>query len=217
MALARWRLGVRIGITLGMAFALLAGVWGLQGLGVTAQNAPTVQTHTAGNLGTVLAGSDGKTLYVFDQDTAGSSACNGGCATTWPPLTLAAGNPVAPAGVGGTFGTITRSDGTRQVTYNDHPLYFFSADAQPGDAKGDGVGGVWHAAKPIAAAAAPASPAAASAAPSSAGSVRAMPNTGSGGQAGAADRRLPLAMMVVLGAGLLGAVGVAAARRAAGD
>lgn len=214
MASRWWRSGPWLGVLLAVAVGLAAGSLALPGRSVSAQNAPTVQTRTVSNIGTVLTGSDGKTLYVFDQDTPGASACNGGCATTWPPLTLASGNPVAPAGVGGSFGTISRSDGTRQVTYNDHPLYFFSADAQPGDAKGDGVGGVWHAAKPIAAAANAASPAAAAAAAT--GGVRAMPNTGSGGQAGATDRRLPLAVMLVLGAGLLGAVGVAAARRAAG-
>lgn len=213
---ARWRLATRVGIALGVALGLFGGVWALQGQGVFAQNAPTVQTRPAGSLGTVLTGTNGKTLYVFDNDTAGKSACNGGCATTWPPLTLASGNPVAPAGVGGTFATITRDDGSHQVTYNDHPLYYFSADAQPGDTKGEGVGGVWHAAKPIAAAAGAASPAAAAAAPaSSAGAPRAMPNTGSGGQAGGSDRGLPLAIVVVLGAGLLGAAGTVALRRAA--
>ncbi len=213
-----WRRpGSQGGVLLALALVLFAWSLALPGRGASAQNAPTVQTRTVGNLGTVLTGSNGKTLYVFDQDTPGNSACNGGCATTWPPLTLASGNPVAPAGVGGSFGTISRSDGTRQVTYNDHPLYFFSADAQPGDAKGDGVGGVWHAAKPIAAAPTAASPAAAAAAPAPAGAVRAMPNTGSGGQAGTADRRLPFAVILVLGAGLLGVVGAAAARRAAGE
>src|SRR5690242_11027291 len=199
MASGRWRLGTRFVVALGVALGLFGGAWALPGQGVSAQNAPTVQTRAAGSLGTVLTGSDGKTLYVFDKDTAGSSACSGDCATTWPPLTLASGNPAAPAGVGGTFATISRSDGKRQVTYNDHPLYFFAADSQPGDTKGDGVGGVWHAAKPIAAAASAASPAAAAAAPAapSAGSVRAMPNTGSGGQAGASDRRLPLAAILV--------------------
>lgn len=209
MTIEPHRIAARLAIVTLLAIGLAGGSWALSRRAASAQASPTVQTHTAGSLGTVLAGSDGKTLYVFDQDTPGNSACNGGCANTWPPLTLATGNPVPPAGVGGTFGTITRTDGRRQVTYNDHPLYFFSGDAQPGDGKGEGIGGVWHAAKPIAAAAAAASPAAGAAA------VRAMPNTGSGGQAGAADRRPVLAAVLLLGAGLLGAGAIVSLRRAA--
>jgi predicted lipoprotein with Yx(FWY)xxD motif len=113
-----------------------------------AQGSPTVLTRTTA-LGTVLTGANGNTLYTFDRDTPGVSNCSGNCATTWPPLTLASGNPPAPAGVGGAFAVITRADGGRQVTYNGAPLYFYGPDTGPGDTSGDGVGGVWHAAKPI--------------------------------------------------------------------
>ncbi|HLZ69159.1 MAG TPA: hypothetical protein VKV26_04535 [Dehalococcoidia bacterium] len=201
--LSRFRLGILAVATL----SVLGGSWALSQQHVAAQAAPTVQTRTTG-LGTVLTGTDGKTLYVFDRDTSSESNCNGACSTTWPPLVLASGNPTAPAGVGGAFTVITRQDGSHQVSYNGHPLYFYAPDAQPGDTKGDGVGGVWHAAKPIAGAAAPAAPAAGAAA-----APRAMPATGSGGQAGDTGRNAGLIVAVVLGAVLLSGAGIAFARR----
>ena len=82
------------------------------------------------------------TLYVFDNDLAapGTSTCNGGCATNWPPLLVSDG---AASGVSN-LGTIARNDGTEQATYNGRPLYFFIGDSAPGDTNGDGAGGVWH-------------------------------------------------------------------------
>jgi predicted lipoprotein with Yx(FWY)xxD motif len=206
-----------MGTMLFLALTLMVVPWLLARHGAAAQAAPTVQTRTAGNLGTVLVSNDGKTLYVFDRDTPGTSACTGDCATTWPPLTLASGDPVAPPGVGGKFALITRSDGKRQVTYNDRPLYNFAADTQPGDTKGDGVGGIWHAAKPVAAAAAASAPASGSAAPSAGSTARvtAMPATGSGGQAGAAGRDPRLMAAFALGVAVLIAAGFSFARRAA--
>ncbi|GEM_PF-781147 len=203
--LTRLRIGALI--LLAVSLAVVPAV--MQRHQANAQASPTVQTHTAGTLGTVLVSNDGKTLYVFDKDTPGTSACTGDCSTTWPPLTLASGDPVAPAGVGGKFAVITRSDGKRQVTYNDHPLYNFAADTQPGDTKGEGVGGVWHAAKPIAAAAAPAAPA------SGAAAVKAMPAAGNGGPATDARRNVALILALVVGAGVLAAAGLGFARRSA--
>jgi predicted lipoprotein with Yx(FWY)xxD motif len=112
--------------------------------------AATVRTFVSGSLGTVLANEDGMTLYTFDNDTPGSgtSACGAGCADTWPPLTIATGEPTAGDGVTGELGTITRDDGSTQVTYDGSPLYTFSGDSAPGDTNGDGLGGVWHAATP---------------------------------------------------------------------
>ena len=87
------------------------------------------------------------TLYKFSADSAGKSACNGTCATAWPPVTVATGStPKGGSGAGGTFGTITRSDGTRQVTYNGDPLYTFSGDSAAGDTNGQNLtsdGGTW--------------------------------------------------------------------------
>ena len=93
---------------------------------------------------TVLTNAKGFTLYWFVPDTSTTSKCNGSCATYWPPLK---GPATAGAGVSGKLGTIKRSDGSVQATYNGHPLYTYVADAAPGQAKGNGLnlsGGVWH-------------------------------------------------------------------------
>jgi predicted lipoprotein with Yx(FWY)xxD motif len=115
---------------------------------VHAQETPTVAIADTGNLGLILTDSAGLTLYTFDRDTPGVSNCSGGCAATWPPLLLPEGDPIAPSDLPGTLGVITRADGSRQVTYNDKPLYLYARDQKPGDTAGEGVGGVWHVAKP---------------------------------------------------------------------
>ncbi len=92
----------------------------------------------------VLTNDKGFTLYWFAPDTSTKSNCNGSCATYWPPLK---GPATAGAGVTGTLGTITRSDGSVQATYDGHPLYTYAADTAPGQASGNGLnasGGVWH-------------------------------------------------------------------------
>ena len=81
----------------------------------------------------ILVDSTGRTLYLFKADSATNSACSGACAVAWPPL-LANGTPAAGAGLTASkVGTITRSGGSRQVTYNGHPLYLFIKDTKPGD------------------------------------------------------------------------------------
>jgi predicted lipoprotein with Yx(FWY)xxD motif len=93
---------------------------------------------------TVLTNGGGFTLYWFAPDTTTKSNCNGGCAKIWPPVK---GPVTAGAGVTGELGTITRSDGTVQATYNGHPLYTYTADTAPGQANGNGVnasGGLWY-------------------------------------------------------------------------
>lgn len=93
--------------------------------------------------GTVLVDADGFTLYVFDPDEQGRSTCTGGCAASWPPLTVD-DTPTAAADVDASrIGTVVRDDGTDQVTYDDWPLYRWINDAEPGDATGQGVQGVW--------------------------------------------------------------------------
>jgi predicted lipoprotein with Yx(FWY)xxD motif len=106
----------------------------------------TVRTAQNAQFGTILVDSQGRTLYTFDRDTTGTSACTGNCAQIWPPLMApASGTPVAGSGVAA-LGTISRDTGT-QVTIAGKPLYLYSSDARPGDVTGDGVGGVWHVAK----------------------------------------------------------------------
>ena len=93
---------------------------------------------------TVVTNAQGFTLYSFAPDTSTASKCTGACAQIWPPVT---GPVTAGQGVTGKLGTITRSDGSKQATYNGHPLYAYTADTAPGQAKGNGLnvdGGVWH-------------------------------------------------------------------------
>jgi predicted lipoprotein with Yx(FWY)xxD motif len=92
---------------------------------------------------TVLTNAKGFTLYSFAPDTSTTSKCNGACATAWPPV-----KGLATAGVTGKLGTIKRSDGSAQATFDGHPLYTFIMDTGPGTDKGNGVnafGGLWHA------------------------------------------------------------------------
>jgi predicted lipoprotein with Yx(FWY)xxD motif len=107
--------------------------------------ASTVSNTKIGS--SILVNSAGMTLYKFSADSAGMSACTGACATAWPPLTVSSGTtPKGGSGATGTFGTITRSDGTRQVTYNGDPLYTFSGDSAAGDTNGQNItsdGGTW--------------------------------------------------------------------------
>jgi predicted lipoprotein with Yx(FWY)xxD motif len=99
----------------------------------------TVGTASAGNLGTILVDSQGRTLYLFEKDAGTKSACFGACATNWPPL-RDSGKPTAGTGVNASLlGTTPRSDGAPQVTYDGHPLYTFVMDHKPGDTNGQGV------------------------------------------------------------------------------
>jgi predicted lipoprotein with Yx(FWY)xxD motif len=91
---------------------------------------------------TLLASSKGFTLYIFAPDTSTTSKCNGQCAKFWPPV-----KPGTASGVKAPFATIKRSDGSTQLTFQGHPLYTFSGDTAPGQAKGNGLnvnGGLWH-------------------------------------------------------------------------
>jgi predicted lipoprotein with Yx(FWY)xxD motif len=116
-------------------------------VGVPVTGEATVNAADVGTYGTVLVNGDGKPLYVFSLDTGGTSACTGDCTTEWIPL-ASQGSPAAGDGVDATLlGTITRDDGTMQVTYNGHPLYTFASDTGAGDAAGQGVqdnGGTWN-------------------------------------------------------------------------
>ena len=102
----------------------------------------TVTVMTAEtDLGTILVDGAGMTLYLFTNDTPGVSTCEGGCLAAWPPLL---GTPRAGDGVDDSLlGTLQRSDGSTQVSYNGWPLYYWASDAVAGDTTGQGVNNVW--------------------------------------------------------------------------
>jgi predicted lipoprotein with Yx(FWY)xxD motif len=90
------------------------------------------------SLGTFLVDAKGRALYLWDADHGSMSACNGECATDWPPLTTA-GTPTAGGQAkSALLGTTKRSDGSREVTYAGHPLYYFAGDSGPGQTSGQG-------------------------------------------------------------------------------
>ena len=107
----------------------------------------TVITTKTSSGGSFLTNSAGRSIYLFMADSTGKSACSGACAAAWPPV-IAAGQPTAAGGAQTSdLGTITRSDGTKQVTYDGHPLYYFEGDTGPGTDKGqgiDGFGALWY-------------------------------------------------------------------------
>jgi predicted lipoprotein with Yx(FWY)xxD motif len=116
-------------------------------VGVPVTGESTVNVADVGTYGSALVNGDGMPLYVFSLDTGGTSACKDDCAAEWVPL-APQGTPAAGDGVDATMlGTITRDDGTMQVTYNGHPLYTFVNDTAPGDATGQGMDdfdGIWN-------------------------------------------------------------------------
>jgi predicted lipoprotein with Yx(FWY)xxD motif len=102
-----------------------------------------LKTTTIGGA-TVLTSANGFTLYWFAPDTPATSKCYGSCAAYWPPVT---GTAAASPGLPGRIGTITRTGGARQLTYNGHPLYTYIGDSAPGQANGNNLnlnGGLWH-------------------------------------------------------------------------
>jgi len=116
------------------------------GTPAAAASSSAVKVADVGSVGKVLTDPKGMTLYIRKSDPAGGSSCTGTCATTWPPLTSTVASPVKPDGLTGDLGTFTRDDGTKQIAYNGQALYGYSGDKAPGDATGQGIGGVWFAA-----------------------------------------------------------------------
>jgi predicted lipoprotein with Yx(FWY)xxD motif len=105
----------------------------------------TIDTTGDATLGAYLTGANGMTLYVLTLDAADASSCSGTCATNWPPLTVASGTPITgPSAATGAFATITRADGTVQVTYNHMPLYYYAGDSAAGDTTGQGKNNTWY-------------------------------------------------------------------------
>lgn len=107
-----------------------------------------VKVSTHPQLGPILTDAQGRTLYLFTRDTPNTSSCTDACAQAWPPL-LTTATPTAGEGLNAALlGTTRRPDGTTQVTYNGWPVYYFASDQAPGDAKGQGVRGVWFVLSP---------------------------------------------------------------------
>jgi predicted lipoprotein with Yx(FWY)xxD motif len=112
------------------------------GSGVAVAQAPAKAGDS--EKGKTLVDAKGMTLYIYDRDTAaGKSACNGNCASNWPPLMAS-----ADAKDNGAWTVITRDDGGKQWAYKGKPLYFWKDDKKVGDATGDGRNNVWHIAAP---------------------------------------------------------------------
>ena len=122
--------------------AMIVGTLAVAG-GALAQAAlPAKVSETS--KGKTLVDAKGMTLYIFDKDSAGKSACNGTCATNWPPLMVAAG-----ANASGDWSIVTRDDGSKQWAYKTKPLYTWVKDMKPGDVTGEGVANnTWHVAAP---------------------------------------------------------------------
>jgi predicted lipoprotein with Yx(FWY)xxD motif len=98
--------------------------------------------------GTALVDAGGRALYLFEADQGSTSTCNGPCAQIWPPLLIDGGAPTVAGDVQASLlGSTARDDGTQQITYNGHPLYYFTGDKKPGETRGQGLdrfGGPWY-------------------------------------------------------------------------
>src|SRR4051812_6714633 len=149
----RARTGLGLTTVIAAAFLLLTATAALAGTrAAPAQESPAASggplTLGTGTALAYLTGANGMTLYYFGKDTVpNQTACTSdGCKAAWPAVTVAdsAQLPPAPAGATGTFSTFVRSDdGTNQLAYNGHPLYYFAGDKAPGDTNGEGVFYLW--------------------------------------------------------------------------
>jgi predicted lipoprotein with Yx(FWY)xxD motif len=142
-------------------FALVAAVVGIAAVGVAALPASAHHAHASaaratlelrnGKLGRHVVNGKGLTVYLFEKDRNGKSACYGSCAKVWPPL-ITAGKPAAGAGVvASKIGTTKRKDGRLQATYGGHPLYRYDDDHKPGQTEGQGsraFGAEWYVVAP---------------------------------------------------------------------
>jgi predicted lipoprotein with Yx(FWY)xxD motif len=108
----------------------------------------SVQTDSISGIGTVLANKAGLTLYHNTEESGGTIVCTGGCVSVWPPVLVTGSLPHDTRVIKGTFGTIMRPDGSRQLTINDMPLYTYTGDSGLGQASGQGIQGVWFAVTP---------------------------------------------------------------------
>jgi predicted lipoprotein with Yx(FWY)xxD motif len=116
----------------------------------SSSGAATVKT-ASGELGTFLVDAKGRTLYLWEADKGSKSTCNGACAEAWPPLTTSGDAKAAGQAKSSLLGTTKRADGSTEVTYAGHPLYYYVGDRKPGDTTGqasDGFGAEWYVLSP---------------------------------------------------------------------
>lgn len=125
---------------------------GLSLIGARQAGNQTIEAAEHETYGSYLTDAEGRSLYLFANDSEGISNCYDECAENWPPLAIE-GEPVAGEGIASSLlGTTTRKDGATQVTYNGLPLYYFAEDQNPGDTVGQDVGDVWYLVSPYGAA-----------------------------------------------------------------
>jgi predicted lipoprotein with Yx(FWY)xxD motif len=147
------------GVALGLALVSACGgsSYGTPSTGSAAPSkapngyAATTIDVTTTKLGRFLVDDQGRTLYLFEADNGMASNCDSGCAQAWPPLLTSTGDKAGSGVSAAELGTTTRKDGSTQVTYNGHPLYYFVADRKPGDTTGQGLnqfGAPWYVVSP---------------------------------------------------------------------
>jgi len=133
-----------------VALAASAALAGLAFAASSPTKPATVKTRHV-SLGTIIVDGKSHTLYLFEKDKHGKSACTGKCASFWPPLIATAKPRAAGSARASLLGTTRRADGRLQVTYNHHPVYRFAQDTRKGQTHGEGVdafGAEWYAISP---------------------------------------------------------------------
>ena len=189
--LGRVPMAAKLGVP--VAAGLLAAAGGTAAGSTTAGSTPagtpasgsataTVIESHAGSAGSFLTNGSGRAVYLWAADSMNKSTCSGACAGAWPPVTATGQVTAADGAKAAELGTITRSDGTKQVTYDGHPLYYFAGDSGPGQTNGQGsdsFGAKWWLVAPAGTKITAADAAASAGSPSSAA-----PATSSGSSAG---------------------------------
>jgi predicted lipoprotein with Yx(FWY)xxD motif len=145
--LKRLPMAAKLGVP--VAAGLLAAACGSAAGSTTAGSAPAgtpaggsttatmIESH-AGSAGSFLTNGSGRAVYLWAADSMNKSTCSGACAGAWPPVTTTGKVTVADGAKAADLGTITRSDGSKQVTYSGHPLYYFAGDSGSGQTNGQG-------------------------------------------------------------------------------
>ena len=142
------RVAAGVGGAFGAAVLVAACSSGSSSTGAAASSSPAGASSASGSGAAVISTASssggtfltdgGRAVYLWVKDSGGKSACSGACAGAWPPVTTTGTVTVSGAAKAGALSTIARSDGTKQVTYDGHPLYFFAGDSGPGTASGQG-------------------------------------------------------------------------------